>query len=413
MRGLSGRVLLCCETGHGRGHVTTLATVARALGPRYTYKAIIPELKNADVLTPVCERVDRGAVLARLSGQPPAGAFTWAVWLRNRGYADPQVLKKQFDWWSEAMRAVRPVLVVADYAPTALLAARAQGIRTVAVGAAFGLPPATLKCFPELLTPVQAAMHDQVSDDPAPQEDTIRDCVNATLGPLGLPSLTHLPEVYSAGLSLPQGVSHLDPYAEARDRPLVMPLDPLPVLKRGPGRGIFIYFSTKELAETAIRHALCRLPFEACLVAPGLSPSMARELARNPKLTIAPKPLSQGEIVRHSRMILCAGQAGTLSLAVLAGIPVVALPMQHEQLSNALRAAERLSAVRVLPKRMRSAERIIEVIAETWEKPSLGVAAQLTALELREAYTGDALSTYRDSIDLLMHSCGEAGDQPK
>ncbi|KIC49768.1 hypothetical protein RA29_08960 [Tateyamaria sp. ANG-S1] len=401
-------MLLCCETGEGRGHVTTLATVARALGTSYAYRAIIPELKNADVLTPVCNQVDRGAVLYRLPGQPPAGAFTWAVWLRNRGYADPKILKAQFDWWSEAIRAVRPVLVVADYAPTALLAARAQGIPTVAVGAAFGLPPATLTCFPEVLTPEQAALHDPVPDEPGPQEKPILDCVNTTLGPLGLSSLAHLPEVYAADLSLPHGVSAWDPYADARDRPLALPFASLPPLKREAGGEIFIYFSTNELAEPAIRDALRRLPFKALLVAPGMSPDMAADLARNPRLSALSAPLSPDQIVHRSRMVLCAGQAGTLSLAVLSGIPVLALPMQHEQLSNALRAAERLSSVRVLPKQVRSAGAILDVIAELWGQPAIGAAAQLAALDLRKMYKRDALSGYRDPIELLMQAHGNA-----
>ncbi|WP_050931212.1 glycosyltransferase [Aestuariivita boseongensis] len=409
MREPSRRVLLCCETGHGSGHVTTLATVARALGPGYPCQAIIPEMDRADVLSPVCARVDRGAVLARLPGRPAAGAFNWAVWLDNRGYGEPEVLKAQFDWWALALQTIKPALVVADYAPTALLAARALGIPTVAVGAAFGSPPATLPCFPELLSRDQAALLAPVSGEPAPSEDAICACVNATLGPLGVPPLARLPEVYAADLSLPHGVSIWDPYDGARNLPLVLPFDSMPPLSGGSGEEIFIYFSGLELTEPAIQDALCRLPFKACLVAPGLTPDMARRLQENPCLSIAPAPLPREEIVRRSRMVLCAGQAGTLALAVLAGLPVVALPMHHEQLSNALRAAEGLTSVRMVPKKKRSAETILDIISELWERSAIAAAAKLAAMDLRDGYDGAAQHAYRKAILAMMRDKGGGG----
>lgn len=398
MHKLARRALLCCETGHGSGHVTTLATVARALGPGYVCQAIIPELDRADVLSPVCTRVDRGAVLARLPERPAAGAFNWAVWLDNRGYGAPEILKAQFDWWALALRTIKPDLVVADYAPTALLAARALDIPTVAVGAAFGLPPATLPHFPAILSPDQAALLAPIPEDTAPSEGAICECVNATLGPLGVPPLARLPEVYAADLSPPHGVSIWDLYDGARDHPLVLSFDVMTPLSGGSGDEIFIYFSGFELAEPAIRDALCQLPFKACLVAPGLTPDLAERLTENPRLSIAPALLPHEEIIRRSRMVVCAGQAGTLALAVLAGVPVVALPMHHEQMSNALRAAEGLSFVRALPKAMRSAEAIVKSITELWERPAVAAAARLMALDLRDAYGSSARDTYRGAI---------------
>jgi hypothetical protein len=398
----SRRVLLCCETGQGRGHVTTLATAARGLGPGWTVQAILPELAHADILRPLCARVDRGASLARLPGRPPAGTFNWATWLHNRGYGDPDVLHPHFTWWSEALRRIRPRLVVSDYAPTALLAARAQGIATVVTGAAFGCPPAGLSRFPDMLTPGQASLHDDITPAAPPCEDSMCDCINDTLGPLGLPPLGRLPEVYAADASLPRGVSLWDPYTGQREGPLLAPLDPVPPLQRRPGDEVFVYFSTEELAEPAIRDALCRMPFDACLVAPGLTAELGRALAANPKLRIAAAPLPGHEIAQRSRVILCAGQAGMLSLAVLAGIPAVALPLHHEQLSNALRASENLGGVRTVPKGTRSAEAILTALAELWDRPAVGSAARLAAMELRAAYAEPARDAYRRRLHPLL-----------
>jgi UDP:flavonoid glycosyltransferase YjiC (YdhE family) len=321
-------------------------------------------------------------------------------------------LRPHFEWWSEALRAVRPSVVVADYAPTALLAARAHGIPTVAVGAAFGLPPSTLDRFPDLLTPKQAALHEPAGRELPAAEDNMLDCVNTTLAPLGVPMLARLPEVYAADLSLPHGVSAWDPYTSARGHPLVVPVDPLPPVQRRPGSEIFIYFSTDELHEPAICDALLRLSWRACLVAPGLAPELADLLRENPRLTVLPEPLSREEIVRRSRVILCAGQGGTLGLAALAGIPVLALPMQHEQLSNSLRAAENLSAVRALPKQKRSAEAILDMLNDVMNRPAIGAAARLEALDLRAAYATGAQDIYRRQIGSLLEADIDKEDRP-
>lgn len=389
-------VLLCSEAGGGRGHATKLATVARSLWPDASFQAILPRLDPADLLRPYCDRVDRGHYIDRLPDAPPARVLTWATWLETRGFDRPDVLLSRFYWWCEALRTIAPDLVVADFGPTALLAARSLGIRTVSTGAIFFTPPSSLDRFPEYLTAAQAAAHGTtLSKGPPPDETAMRDCINDTLCPRGLPALDRLAQIYAADLELPCGVSLWDPYAAWRTRPLVAPIDPMPPVQDRTGTEVFIYFSTAELKDARTRDALRRLPFPARLVAPGMPDDLAGDLAGNPRLTIAPAPLSHAEIIARARVILCAGQAGTLALGVLSGIPVVALPVQLEQYSNALRASEQLDSVRVVPGAQRSPEAIIDAIAALWAQP--GTARQAAAT-LRAAYPESAQDTYRGLV---------------
>jgi hypothetical protein len=399
-------VLLCSEAGGGRGHATKLATLARALWPEPTFQAILPRLDPADLLRPFCDRVDLGHYIDRMPGAPNASVLSWGSWFQTRGFGDPDVLLGRFDWWCEALRTIQPDLVVADFGPTALLAARAMGIRTVSTGATFVTPPSALEHFPEYLTPAQAAAHGtELSDAPLPDEGAMRDCINDTLGPRGLPPMARLAQVYAADLEMPCGVSLWDPYASWRDRPLVAPIDPTPPLQERAGSEVFIYFSTAELKDAATCEALRRLTFPARLVAPGISPELARDLASNPHLTIEPAPWPHARIVARARVIVCAGQAGTLALAVLAGIPVLALPVQLEQFSNALRASGALRSVRVLPSRTRSTKAILDMIAELWSQRSLTDDARENAVRLRGAYPESAQDSYRRLVlPLLGHA---------
>jgi hypothetical protein len=399
-------VLLCSEAGGGRGHATKLATVARALWPEPTFQAILPRLDPADLLRPYCDRVDLGNYIDRIPGAPKGSVLSWANWLRTRGFGDPDILLGRFDWWCAALRTIEPDLVVADFGPIALLAARAMGIRTVSTGAAFFTPPSTLDHFPEYLTAKQAAAHGtELSDAPLPDEAAICDCINDTLGPRGLPELARLAQVYAADVEMPCGVSLWDPYAPWRDKPLVAPIDPPPPLQERAGSEVFIYFSTAELKDAATCEALRQLKFPARLVAPGISPELAHDLATNPHLTIEPAPWPHARIISRARVIVCAGQAGTLALGVLAGIPVLALPVQLEQFSNALRASEALRSVRVLPVTIRSTRAILDTIAELWTQPTLADDAREHAVRLRAAYPEDAQDSYRRLVlPLLDHT---------
>ena len=390
------RVLLCNEAAAGSGHVTALASIARALRPECRIQAILPRPEHAEMLAPLCERLDLGPQIRRMPGLSPSRGLSWPNWLYNRGFGDHDVLRRRFTWWREVLSAIRPDLVVAEFAPNALMAARSLGIRSTLAGATYYTPPSSLPRFPDLLTPEAATAHGAPPDPAAPaDEDSLCSTINEALVPLGLPQLDRLAALYTADLSLPRGLSLCDPYAEWREAPLILPLPRLPATSDDEGDEIFIYFSGKELKEPAICEALNRLPLPARLVAPHLTSEQVRILSANPRLRIAESKLPPDTIVARSRVILCAGQSGTLGLALLAGVPVLALPMQHEQLSNALRASAQIDTCRMLPRQHRTAARIVDTLAELYHDPALQHRARRHARPLRQSYDQTNIESYR------------------
>lgn len=396
-------VLLCCEAGAGQGHALALAGVARGLGPSFRYRAVLPRMQHAGLLEALCERVEQGPRLDRLSNPPPAGGLSWARWLLVRGFADPDILRARFEGWCRTLQAHRPALVVADFAPTVLMAARALGLRSVAIGGVFFLPPADMPRYPELLTRDEALLNGPVAEDgPPPDEAAMCAVIERTLCPLGLPPLGSLPQVHVADLSIARGLQLCDPYAPWRDHPPILAPARMPPPSDGSGTELFIYFSTAELQEPAICEALLRLPLPARLVAPGLSPDLANYLSGNPNLIIEQRPVPQEEIVARSRAILCGGQLGTLSLGLLAGIPLVALPVQHEQLFNSLRASERFASCRFVPRARRTALAILYQLDNLFRNPAAPVSARAAAMELRPQYDPTAAESYRRLIAPLL-----------
>ena len=375
------RILLCWEAGANRGHVLTLAGVAKALSGQASFQARLCRMDHASVLAPYCADISRGWPLKhqKLSAEAAEKAaqfkLTWATWLRARGYDDWYFLRAAFQWWCDTIWEVRPAMVVGDYAPTALMAARALGIPSLAVGHVYGLPPSDMTCFPVI------GRHD------APlqlDQDAFCARINDALGPIGLPTLDWLPQVYQSTLTFPHGLSLCDPYAEWRTQPPLSPFDSMPDLNSRRGDVLFAYIPAKEVRKKTILTTLRQVALPTVLVSPFLDDPTRAILKQNPMLDIRLTPLPMNEIVARARMILCLGQGGTTALAVLSGLPCLALPSDQEKDSNATRAAV-LPSFRRIAKADRSAERILTVLHEMWNDTSLQDAARESAVRLRKA----------------------------
>lgn len=387
--------------------MVTLAGVARALAGRWDCVAALSRLEYAAVLAlhtreihpaPVMARRPDAEVLApRAPPLPPRDlpdfggrriywADSWVNWIGRRGFRDVPRLRAQVRFWQDLIWQTRAELVITDYAPSALLAARALGVPSVVTGTAIGIAPLTMPRFPVFPTMSGAVLLD---------EDETAALISEAVAPLGGPPLARLAELYTATLSLPRGFPAWDPYAAWRAERLLLPIEEHP--PRSPARGdrVFAYLSTTEFEEAAIVEALRRLPLPVTMFAPGLSGAESRALAAaNPRLMISSVPLSVTEIVERSRLILNAGQAGIAAMAMLAGIPMLALPQHNEHAANA-RGAVALGGHRLLYRPERTAEAIVAALVAMWEDAALQTEAQRVAGTLREATPRGALEDTR------------------
>lgn len=387
--------LLANETGQGRGHVTTLATVARALHGRFACTAALSRREQAGALALLCRSVLPAPVLGRRpdaevlglpadappDAPPPRWADSWANWIGRRGFRNPDRLARQVRFWQDTIWQTGAALVVADYAPCALLAARALGVPSVVIGNAVGIAPPDMPAFPPLSEVPGGVLLDE--------GETVA-LANRALVPLGVPALDRLAQVFEATLQLPRGLALWDPYGPWRRAPLVLPIDRLPPRSTGEGTTIFAYLTLDQLAEPGMAATLATLDLPMRLVVPGLPPEQAAGLAAaNPRLTVAATPLPPDEIARIARLILCQGQAGTAALAVLAGVPMLALPQHNEQACNA-RGAAATGAHRMLLPGARGPQALAATLRQMWQDAGLGLRARDLAATLRPAFPEDA-----------------------
>lgn len=401
--------LLACETGTGRGHVVTLAGAAQALAGRFDCVAALSRLEYASVLALHCTAVHQAPVMARrpdaevlaarpgqplrdlpdLGGRPVLWADSWVNWIGRRGFRNVDLLRAQVRFWQDRIWKTGASLVVADYAPSALLAARALGVPSVVVGTAIGIAPPEMPRFP-ILSPVPGGV--------LLDEDQTAALISEAIAPLGGPPLARLAELYTATLPLARGFAVWDPYAEWRSQRLLLPLETAPPLAEVRGDCVFAYLSTTEFQEPAIVEALRRLPLPVLMFAPGLAADQAAALcAANPRLTISPVPLPVEQITRRARIMLNAGQAGTAAMAMLAGIPMLALPQHNEHAANA-RGAAKSGGHLMLSRDQRSAGAIVGALGDMWEDTALWDRAQALAVDLRARQPRGALEDMREAM---------------
>ncbi len=137
------RILIVWEFGGGLGHLLRLRSIAQALVSRghqvtgaFGNLSQVPEIFSGSgisfIQAPAIE-IQSGGQHIRLSG--------FAEILSTVGFGNEKILAPMFAAWTEIIDKYKPDLLIADYAPFALLASHGLGFRRVNIGLPFYCPP--------------------------------------------------------------------------------------------------------------------------------------------------------------------------------------------------------------------------------------------------------------------------------
>ncbi|MBL8577054.1 MAG: hypothetical protein JNK47_07500 [Mesorhizobium sp.] len=386
--------LLAWEHGQGMGHVTTLKTVAEALGDRFTFDAALCDLTHGNVLAGLCTPV-QGPWLPmsddyRISQGNPRRA-TWGEFLGDVGFRQPEILRESIAWWQGVMRECEISLVIGDCAPCALMAARGLGIPSVAVGTGYLTPPPNMSRFPVLLPQYSTSIYDEA--------ETLH-IVNSAVAEFGLPSLKGLPEVYASSDQLIFSLDMLDPYAASRDRPYLPPMTGGDVEAASDGEEIFVYFSTSEVDDGGLMDAVRTLGRPVRLFIPEIDLRLAADLIWH-GVQVEPDPVSADLIAKRSRLLVNAAQHGTTCLGLAAGLPQVSVPQQIEQQFNAEAVAGR-GVMRRVARSDRSAESFRSIVLNAYEDAAMARRARDLAGELRPQFEVNQRKMIRRRVAAVM-----------
>jgi UDP:flavonoid glycosyltransferase YjiC (YdhE family) len=344
------RFLLGWELGGGLGHVGTLVPVARAL-QREGHQAmlalrdlrplsIIPAGAGTPVLqAPCCIHNYDGLA------DPP---LNYTEILMRYGYLDEGMLFGLVAGWRGLLELTRADVLVADHAPSALLAAITLGVPRIAFGTPFVTPPRQSP-MPNMRHWIAVA-----GERLAEGEVRVLNVVNAVLARFGTPPLASLCDLFDVDATLMLTFRELDHYPQrpAADLARIAFCGPIastgagtvePPWPAGPGQRIFAYLKPEYPHLDAILRALAAAGQPTVIyglgaAAPGFQGS-APQLPAAAKLAFSARPVDLEAAGRECAIGIC--HAGTTTAALLqAGRPLLLLPTQLEQFMGGLRVAD-------------------------------------------------------------------------
>lgn len=135
-------IMFCWELGYGNGHVGPLLPIAHRLveeGHRVVM-ALRDTARLRQFYVPPEIEVLQSPFKVRQAVPRITRPRTFAEMLLNLGYRDPEELWYYVRAWRSLIRYVSPDVILADHAPTALVAARGMDVFTGTIGHGFYVP---------------------------------------------------------------------------------------------------------------------------------------------------------------------------------------------------------------------------------------------------------------------------------
>ncbi len=329
------RIAFAWELGGEFGHAMACSWLARALQLRgHSIAFVFRELRQLMALpeTAAFDTFQAPRPMREgVAGAPPA---SYADILLGAGYADAEELTALLVAWRSLLRNWRPDIVIADFAPTALLAARSLALPRATFGNGFFTPPP--------LSPLPAFRYDEAVP---PQRIAASDakalaCVNAALAAVGEPPLARLAEQFEADEHFLCTFPELDQY---QNRPATGYWGPRFRFDRGldvewpvgQGKRLFVYVKRTMPQLDLLIESLARSPHRVIAFIPDLDEARRARLAAKSRVVVD-RPVRLDRVVRHCDLMIChGGEIGTGAL--LYGVPQLAFPITYEQFLTARR----------------------------------------------------------------------------
>lgn len=324
----SRSVLYAWELGANLGHIGTFLPVARELRARghlvhwavtqpHEAVRLLPEAGFAWLQAPIFPEMRQA--------EPP---INYADILLRFGYAQPASLLGLVVAWRELLRLTGARLVLADHAPSAILAARTLDIPVMLFGSGFFAPPQvrpTPNLRPWLTVPEERL---QATDARALAS------INAALAHFGTPPLESISALFRVAedtlLTFPE-LDHYENRGPARYwGTLPAAVAATPDWPQIPGPRLFAYLRPQSAHFEAALAALHAQRASTLVFAPGATPQVIARFAAA-HLAFADAPVDLDQAAQQADAAVTYASPATTIAFLLAGKPVLMLPGHLEQ----------------------------------------------------------------------------------
>jgi UDP:flavonoid glycosyltransferase YjiC (YdhE family) len=335
------KVLCAWEFGSDLGHVRRLIPIARELRAMgHSVSVAFRDGSRLDAAMSEGLEVFVAPLLRPPRMVSPA-PVSYSDILLNLGFDDRASLAGTLRAWRSLYTLVQPDVVVADYAPTALVAARAHGVRRVTIGSGFALP--------RLANPLPAIRPWAPVDEAVLRalDDRVVNALRASFADAALAPRLAV-ETLDAQAHLLCTFPEIDPFGPRGDAEYIGPQNDSRSgadmhWNSAGATHVFAYLKHRAPRFTAILQGLAALDADVIVAAPGLDADEARRLS-SASMRVIPGTVNIDLLIDDAS--LCVGHAGPglTARALVAGVPMALLPTQVEQFLVAIRLVNAGSA---------------------------------------------------------------------
>lgn len=331
------RVLCAWELGSGLGHIGRIIPIAREL--RALGHEVVMVLRDSAYLhIPREEGFD--TLAAPLLHEPPnpnPQPLSLSDILLNLGYDDVRGLHGALRGWQSMLRLVKPDVVMADYAPMALVAAGMARVPRVTVGSGFSLPPPG--------DPIPA-LRDATGTAPgvlrAIDDRLLMRLRAAVGGAAGVAASARA--FFDAESHLLCTFAEIDPFGAREGVEYLGPPgnvnQGLEVAWQTEGKPrVLAYLKPGAPRVDAVVAGLQALDAEVVLAYPGEAPGRVQAMQRGAVRAFA-KPIEVAPLMAGASLAVFHAGSGFAAQSLVAGVPMALLPTHLEQFLIAKRAVQ-------------------------------------------------------------------------
>ena len=392
-------ILIAWELGGGLGHITRISSIAagfiaeccrvslclKDLSRAYEFVSHLPiGLYQAPAWLPQL-RTDREPVCS-------------SDILLHHGYGSAKGLFSLTMAWQSLFEILQPDLLVLDYAPTALLAARGWDMPKIVISSGFGerspgLPDLCLRPW-----------HEQGKELTLASEKLVVSVANRVLIKRGARLLKRVSDIYQVDhfflFMIPEidmqkdweSATYLRPPEEpGRMEPAAWP--------QGAGQKVFAYLKPSSVHCLATIQSIAELDCVGLIVCAGLSKKVMERFKR-PGLEILTEPRYITKALEGADVVVCHAGKNTISQALLVGKPVLLIPEQLEQFLNSLQVEKQGAGTYI--RKDASQDQIRDALAQLMNESRFREASQSLAKRNADLNQGDPVAKIVGYCEQLM-----------
>lgn len=324
------RVLFTWELGGNLGHLARYMPIARQL--RQRGHEVLFALKERDSACALIAGEGFRSLQAPFCFAPEIagrGLLNYSDIIEANGFGDVGSISALMDGWSSIFSESDPDVVVAQFAPSSVLAARLSRMQVMRVDSGFGCPPDQTP-FPGFRPWLEVAVEELLV-----RERRVLGNINQVCRKLGVAPFGTLQDVFRTDADLLQTVPELDHYTGRCCGNYIGPLFDLDggelfAWPEGQAQRVLLYLRPFD-GLRAVFEALASSGCHVVAAIPGIDENLRTEFSTC-SFQISAAPVRLAALLPKADLAVAHGGHGLASACLLAGIPMLLLPQLAEQL---------------------------------------------------------------------------------